>query len=139
MIRAGNLEVINRNGRLILKLKAAILFDPGRAKVKREGIRALRDIAEVLKRIPNKHFQVAGHTDNDPVRHSRFRDNWELSVMRAVNVVRVLQQAGVPGKMLSAAGYAEFQPVRPNDTPENKKFNRRIEIQIIPDIPTFLE
>ena len=139
MIRAGNLEVLNINGRLVIKLKAAILFAPGRVKVKKEGKKALKDIARVLAKMTGKHFQVAGHTDNDPVKHSKYKDNWLLSAARAVNVVRVLQQAGVPGKMLSAAGYAEFQPIKPNTTPENKKFNRRIEIQIIPAIPSILK
>jgi len=135
LIDAGNLEVVNFNGRLVIKLKANILFDPGKVKVREEGVAALRDVAAVLAQFSNRHFQVAGHTDDDPVKHSGFKDNWELSAMRAVAVVRVLQEAGVPPKMLSAAGYSEFQPVKPNDSEENKKFNRRIEISIMPEIP----
>lgn len=135
LIDAGNLEVINFNGRLIIKLKANILFDPGKVKVREEGVAALQDVASVLAQFSNRHFQVAGHTDNDPVKRSGFTDNWELSAMRAVAVVRVLQESGVPPKMLSAAGYSEFQPVKNNDSEENKKFNRRIEISIMPEIP----
>ncbi|MBN2725257.1 MAG: OmpA family protein [Deltaproteobacteria bacterium] len=139
LIKAGNLEVINRNGRLIIKLKAAVLFSPGQVKVKSEGKKALKDIAVFLARIKGKHFQVAGHTDNDPIKKSRYKDNWLLSSYRAVNVVRTLEEAGVPGKMLSAAGYSEYQQLKPNDSDENKKFNRRIEIQIIPEIPSFMQ
>ncbi len=135
MIQAGDLEVVNFNGRLIIKLTANILFDPGKAKVRPEGVTALRDIASVLAQFKGRHFQVAGHTDDDPIRRSVHKDNWELSAVRAVHVVRTLQEAGVPPKMLSAAGYSEFQPMKPNDSEENKKFNRRIEITIIPDIP----
>ncbi len=135
LIDAGNLEVVNFNGRLVIKLKANILFDPGKVKVREEGVAALRDVAAVLSQFSNRHFQVAGHTDDDPVKRSGFNDNWELSAMRAVAVVRVLQEAGVPPRMLSAAGYSEFQPVKPNDSEENKKFNRRIEITIMPEIP----
>jgi chemotaxis protein MotB len=84
LIDAGNLEVVNFNGRLIIKLKANILFDPGRVKVRDEGVAALRDVAAVLSQFSNRHFQVAGHTDDDPVKRSGFTDNWELSAMRAV-------------------------------------------------------
>jgi chemotaxis protein MotB len=136
MIKAGNLEIVNINGRLVIKLKAAILFSPGKVRVRSKGKKALKEIAQVLKKIHGRHFQVAGHTDNDPIKRSRYKDNWQLSALRSVNVLRVLKKAGVPGKMLSASGYAEFQPLIKNITSENKKFNRRIEIQIIPEIPT---
>ncbi len=135
LIDSGSLEVVNFNGRLVIKLKANILFDAGKAKVREEGVVALKDVAAVLAQFTGRHFQVAGHTDDDPVKRSVHKDNWELSSVRAVAVVRVLQEAGVPPKMLSAAGYSEFQPVKPNDSEENKKFNRRIEITIMPEIP----
>ncbi|MGM0597697.1 MAG: OmpA family protein [Myxococcota bacterium] len=139
LIDAGDLEVINRNGRLVIKLKAAILFGSGSASVKSIGKKALRNVAKVLKKMDKKHFQIAGHTDDEPINSKKFKNNWLLSAYRAVNVVRVLQRAGVPGKMLSAAGYSKYQPLKPNKTEENKKFNRRIEIQIIPEIPSFLQ
>jgi len=135
LIDSGSLEVVNFNGRLVIKLKANILFDAGKAKVREEGVQALKDVAAVLAQFTGRHFQVAGHTDDDPVKRSVHKDNWELSSVRAVAVVRVLQEAGVPPKMLSAAGYSEFQPVKPNDSEDNKKFNRRIEITIMPEIP----
>ena len=136
LIDSGNLEVVNFNGRLVIKLKANILFDPGKSKVRSEGVTALQDVAAVLAQFKGRHFQVAGHTDDDPIKRSVYKDNWELSSVRAVSVVRVLQEAGVPPKMLSAAGYSEFQPVKPNDSEDNKKFNRRIEITIIPELPS---
>jgi chemotaxis protein MotB len=135
LIDSGDLEVVNFNGRLVIKLKANILFDPGKAKVREEGEQALKDVAAVLAGFTGRHFQVAGHTDDDPIKRSVHKDNWELSSVRAVAVVRVLAEAGVPPKMLSAAGYSEFQPVKSNDSEENKKFNRRIEITIMPEIP----
>ncbi len=135
LIDSGNLEVVNFNGRLVIKLKANILFDPGKAKVRTEGIAALKDVAVVLAQFTGRHFQVSGHTDDEPVKRSGWQDNWELSSVRAVAVLRVLQEAGVPPNMLSAAGYSEFQPVKPNDSEDNRKFNRRIEITIMPEIP----
>ncbi|MBU1219940.1 OmpA family protein [Myxococcota bacterium] len=140
MIRAGNLDIENRNGRLIIKLKANVLFGAGEVDVMRAGKKALEDVAKVLAKIKGRHFQVAGHTDNDPMlKGSKYKDNWLLSATRAVSVLRILENAGVPGKMLSAAGYSEHQPLRSNATKENKAFNRRIEIQIIPEIPSFLQ
>jgi chemotaxis protein MotB len=138
MIKAGNLEIINRNGRLIIKLKAAVLFSSGKVKLKKEGQKALKDIATVLAKIEGRHFQIAGHTDNDKVSSRKYKDNWLLSSYRAVNVLRFLQNNGVGGQKLSAAGYGAFQPLKDNTSLENKRFNRRIEIQIIPEIPSFL-
>jgi chemotaxis protein MotB len=87
----------------------------------------------VLKQIANRDFQVAGHTDNIPVR-GRFPSNWELSTARAVTVSRFLQGQGVDPAHLSAAGYAEFQPAADNGTPEGRQQNRRIEIVLMPSL-----
>jgi len=139
MIQAGDLEIINRDGRLIIKLKAAILFPSGGTKLKAAGKVALADVAKVLAKIKGRHFQIAGHTDSDKVSSRKYRDNWLLSAYRAVEVVRFMQSKGVDPKSMSAAGYAEFQPLKSNDSEDHKRFNRRIEIQIIPEIPSFLK
>jgi chemotaxis protein MotB len=133
MIASGQLRVRIVRGRMVVELAENILFDSGRAELKREGQAALNQVAEVLKTIGNRDFQVAGHTDNVPV-HGRFPSNWELSTARAVTVARLLATAGVEGPHLSAAGYAEFSPAADNATAEGRQQNRRIEIVLMPNL-----
>ncbi|MCA9672901.1 MAG: OmpA family protein [Myxococcales bacterium] len=134
MIDSGKLEVTTRKGRMIVKLKDKILFDPGKTKLKKDGSAALKELAAVLKEIDKRDFLVAGHTDNVPIRTRRFRSNWELSAARAVQVVKFLQRQGVDPKHLAAAGYSEYDPVGDNSTKDGKRSNRRIEIVLMPNI-----
>ena len=99
-----------------------------------EGEDALRQVTDVLKAIPNRNFQVAGHTDNIPIKSKRFRSNWDLSTARAVEVVNFMISSGMEPKRLSAAGYADQSPVATNDSSENKAKNRRIEITLVPNL-----
>lgn len=134
MISAGQLQLVNVNGRLVIKMASKILFRSGRAKTSRKGSKTLNAIAGILKKI-DRHFQVAGHTDNVPMKSRRFKDNWALSARRATVVVRLLEKAGVPGNRLSAAGFSQYQPVASNKTRKGKANNRRIEITLLPSIP----
>ena len=88
----------------------------------------------MLKDLPNRNYQVAGHTDNVPIKSKRFRSNWDLSTARAVEVVNFMITSGLDAKRLSAAGYADQSPVVPNDTPDNMAKNRRIEITLVPNL-----
>ena len=133
MISAGQLEIVNVNGRLVIKMAAKILFKSGKADLTGVGIKALKQLASILKGI-DRHFQVAGHTDNVKSRKARY-DNWALSADRAAGVVRLLEKAGVPGKNLSAAGFSQYQPVANNRTANGKALNRRIEITLLPVVP----
>ena len=134
MIESGKLRVKIVRGRMVVELSENILFDSGKADLKPEGQTALTEVAGVLASIPNREFQIAGHTDNIPIKSSRFPSNWELSTARAVTVARYLGSQGVPTNRLSAAGYAETQPVATNDTPEGRAQNRRIEIVLMPNL-----
>jgi len=134
MIQAGSLNVTVRKGRMIVNMANKILFDPGRAKLKLAGKEALRKLAVVLEEIRDRDFVVCGHTDNRPVKHSRYRSNWSLSAARAVEVVAFLEKAGVAPGHLSAAGYSSFDPVGDNATPQGRAANRRIEIIVMPKI-----
>jgi chemotaxis protein MotB len=134
MIDAGSLRVALRDGRMMLVLSNDVLFDSGRVELKQAGRDALAEIAAVLATIPDRHFQVAGHTDTVPINTARFPSNWELSTGRAVEVTRFLIGKGVAPGELSAAGYGEFDPVASNDTTEGKARNRRIEITVVPSI-----
>jgi chemotaxis protein MotB len=134
MIDSGQLKVIIRKGRMIIALPNDILFDSGKTSVKKEGKAALEKVAQVLATVPDRDFLVAGHTDDLPIKTAQFPSNWELSTARAVEVVRFLVTKGMTGKVLSAAGFAEFDPVVANDTDEHRGQNRRIEIVLQPNI-----
>jgi chemotaxis protein MotB len=131
---AGKLQVEIRENRMIVRLGDKILFDPGKTELKPEGKEALKQVTVILKDLANRNFQVAGHTDNAPIKSKRFRSNWELSTQRAVEVVNFMIDSGMEPKRVSAAGYSDQSPVAPNDTPENKAKNRRIEITLVPNL-----
>ena len=134
MITSKELKVVPRNGRLVIALPNDILFDSGSTVLKPAGQKALEKIATVLSTIEDRNFLVAGHTDNVPIKTGRYASNWELSTERAVNVVTFLVKKGMKPKVLSAAGYSEFDPVAGNDSEQNKALNRRIEIVLEPNI-----
>lgn len=133
MIDAGQLEVTNERGRLVINLPQDILFSSGSASLGREGITAISEVGKVLATIGDRRFQVEGHTDNVPISTSRFPSNWELSAARALAVVKLLIDSGVQEESLSGAGYGEFSPRVPNDSAKQREQNRRIEIVLVPD------
>jgi len=139
MLDAGELKISLRSGRMVLVLPSDVLFEPGKAKVGRNGRRALGEVGRVLGSLAGRRFQVSGHTDADPTRVSGFASNWELSSARALEVVSLLIEAGMKPAALSAAGYAEFDPVVANDTAANKARNRRIEIALQPNIDQLVD
>jgi chemotaxis protein MotB len=134
MIDSGQLKVVIRDGRMIIALPNDILFDSGKTSVKADGKAALEKVAQVLATVSDRDFLVAGHTDDVPIKTAQFPSNWELSTARAVEVVRFLISKGMNGKVLSAAGFAEFDPVVANDSATNRAQNRRIEIVLQPNI-----
>lgn len=139
MLDSGELKISLRSGRMVLVLPADVLFEPGKAKVGRNGRRGLAEVGAVLSSLVGRRFQVSGHTDSDPIRVSGFASNWQLSSARALEVVALLTQAGMQPGNLSAAGYAEFDPVVANDVTGNKTKNRRIEIALQPNIDQLVE
>ncbi len=134
LIDAGRLKVKIVQGRMVVELASDILFPSGSAELSADGRKAILEVAGVLASIPDRHFQVEGHTDDDPIRTERFPSNWELGAGRAITVVRTLQEGGVPVTRLSGSSYAENRPVEPNRTKEGKAANRRIEIVVVPDL-----
>lgn len=134
MIDSGQLSVVVRNGRMLISLPDAVLFDSGKTAIKPSGLEALDKVAEVLASVADRQFVVAGHTDDVPIKTARFPSNWELSTARAVEVVHYLVQKGMRPESLSASGFSQFDPVAPNDTAENKALNRRIEIVLQPNL-----
>lgn len=134
MIDSGRLRVRIVRNRMLIELSDNILFDSGDDELKPEGRDALTQISQVLQTIQDREFQVVGHTDNIPIRSRRFASNWELSAARAVNVARFLIEQGMSAERISAAGYADTQPVASNTTPEGRAQNRRIEIVLMPNL-----
>jgi chemotaxis protein MotB len=134
MLDAGDLEIALRSGRMVLILPNDVLFDSGKADLKPHGKQTLAAVGEVLNSLKGRRFQVAGHTDDEPIRYSGFASNWELSSARALAVVHLLIKSGMGPGSLSAAGYGQFDPVMPNDSGKNKAKNRRTEITLQPNI-----
>jgi len=136
MVEAGKLEVEIRDGLMLVKLPDNILFDPGRTDLKPAGQEAIKQVAQILSGIEGRKFQVAGHTDNIPIKSAKYKSNWELSTQRAVEVVRYMSTAAGKGmdKRLSAAGYADTLPVDPANTDAARRKNRRIEIVVVPNM-----
>ncbi|MEM1025729.1 MAG: OmpA family protein [Myxococcota bacterium] len=136
MIDAGQLSVVRRDGRMMLKLPDEILFPSGSPNLKKGGTEALREVARVLLEVGgNREYLVAGHTDNVPLRRgARFKNNWYLSTARANAVVQLMIDEGVPSEQLAAAGYGEHDPIASNETPEGRQQNRRLEIILMPDL-----
>jgi chemotaxis protein MotB len=134
MIDAGTLQVKIRSGRMIVQMSSDVVFPPGGIVIKPEAKAAIEQLAQTIKEFPDRKFQVVGHTDAAPIHTARFPSNWELSTQRAVEVTKLMIQAGVPAANISSAGAAEFDPLVANDTTENKMQNRRVEIVFMPKL-----
>ena len=134
MIDAGTLKVKVIDGRMVVELATDILFAPGSATLSRDGRKAVAEVAEVLASIEDREYQVAGHTDDVPISNAAFPSNWHLGSARAIAVVQVLVDSGLPGERVSAASFAEYEPADTNRTKEGRANNRRIEIIIVPDL-----
>lgn len=135
-IAKGNVLISQQRGELVVDLIDKIVFDSGEAELNEDGQEVLRKVGETLAKVPDKIIQVSGHTDDKPIARKlaqRFPTNWELSVARATNVVRFLQEeVKIPGDRLVAAGMAEHRPIATNRTPAGRRKNRRIEVRLLP-------
>lgn len=131
LIDSGKLRVKIKDGWMVVELATDILFPSGSATLSKEGKAAITEVAELLKTMSDRKFQVQGHTDNVP---GKGRSNWELAAARALTVLNTMVAAGVPENHVSAASFGESAPAKPNDTPENRAANRRIEIVVVPDL-----
>lgn len=138
-ISEGEIRLSQAEGRIQVDLVDKILFDSGEASLSPRGSEVLARLGAVLAKVEDRSILVSGHTDDAPPSQrlaATFPTNWELSVARAVNVVRFLgEQASVPSGRLVAAGHADTKPVASNATPKGRARNRRIEILLIPDLP----
>jgi len=134
MIAESKLDVQVRRNQMVVKLPDRLMFDTGKAELRPEGKLILDDVAEVLKAVPDREFQVAGHTDDVPIQSWRYPSNWHLSATRAVNVTRYLIERGVPANRISGAAFADTRPLSASSTEEARRVNRRIEIALLPNL-----
>jgi chemotaxis protein MotB len=128
------LTVTQKNGKVYVSLEEKLLFPSGSTIVDPRGIAALKKLAGVLEANPDISIMIEGHTDDVPViSGSNFKDNWDLSTLRATSIVRILLQgSGIDPKRLTASGRGEFFPVDPAKTTEARQKNRRTEIILTP-------
>jgi chemotaxis protein MotB len=113
-------------------LQDEVLFPPGRAEIQPRYLNVLELIIGVIQTLKVEELQVEGHTDDTPIYTQRFPSNWELSVARAVSVLRYMESTRiVEPRRLAAHGYGEFRPYVPNDSPANKAKNRRVELYVL--------
>jgi chemotaxis protein MotB len=116
--------------RVMIRLAESLLFEPGSAELSPQALGFIDKVAAILG-AANKLVRVEGHTDNVPIHTAQFHSNWELSTARASSVIRyMIEKFNFSPELLSASGYGEFRPVAPNDTPENRGKNRRVEFVV---------
>jgi chemotaxis protein MotB len=113
-----------------IDISASLLFKTGEAELQPGALDVLRQVSEVLSK-EELPIEVEGHTDDIPIMTAQYPSNWELSSARASSVVRMMMVNGVPEKRLAVVGLASNQPLVPNDSPENRAKNRRVNITIV--------
>jgi chemotaxis protein MotB len=120
---------------LVITFVSEVLFDSGKAKLRSDSLSKLDKVAGVLNTtVADLNVGVEGHTDNQPIRKSGWKSNWELSTARALSVLHYLSEKSVAEPRLEAIGYGEYKPVASNDTKAGRQKNRRVEIVILPKI-----
>lgn len=125
---------------VMLEIRSEILFDSGSAVIRDENKRMAREISKIITANPPVSVKVTGHTDNVPISTARYKDNWYLSVDRAVNFLSImLEDKNLDPGDFSAAGYGEMKPIASNNTAEGRQKNRRIEVYIQPQAASELD
>lgn len=135
-IEQKEIQITQLADRLSVSLVDKILFPSGEADLSAAGVQVLQRVGNIIKGADDKIIRVEGHTDNVPIAarlQAQFPTNWELSVARATNVVRFLQESvGIAPERLLAVGFSQYHPLDTNETKEGRSRNRRIEIALLP-------
>jgi len=134
--KEGDITVKVKNGKVYVSLAEQLLFGSGSIEVDSKGVTALQQLAKAIKDQKDINILVEGHTDNVPIskKSQYMNDNWDLSVMRATAITKILTKAGVSSQHVTPSGRGEYMPLAANDTPQNKQKNRRTEIIITPNL-----
>ncbi|UAL53900.1 MULTISPECIES: flagellar motor protein MotB [Metabacillus] len=118
---------------LLITILNDIFFDSGNSSIRKKDEQLAKEISKLLVMNPPRNIIVSGHTDNVPIQNAEFESNWHLSVMRAVNFMKLLLENGqLDPRAFSAKGFGEYNPVADNKTKEGQQKNRRVEILILP-------
>ncbi len=135
------LTVHEKNGKVYVSLEEKLLFKTGKWNVDPKGQEAIRQLSQVLAQNTDINIMVEGHTDDVPMHGSgEVKDNWDLSVMRATAVVKILtQNKDIDAKRIIAAGRSEYLPLSPDKTAEGRQMNRRTEIILTPNLDELLK
>ena len=134
------LSVMEKDGKVYVAMSDKLLFESGSAKVDKRGEEALSKLAEVLIKQTDIDVNIEGHTDTKPIKTVQFKDNWDLSVIRATSVVRILtEKYKVSALQIYPSGRGEYIPVATNETTEGRSKNRRTEIIISPKLDKLFE
>jgi chemotaxis protein MotB len=134
--KENDLTVKVKNGKVYVSLAEQLLFGSGSIEVDKKGVGALQQLAKALKDQKDIQVMIEGHTDNVPISKKSvyMNDNWDLSVMRATSITKILTSAGMSPNQVTAAGKGEFSPLAANDNAQNKQKNRRTEIIVTPNL-----
>lgn len=135
------LKVETKDGKVYVSMENKLMFPSASWTVSKEGANAIKELAKVLEQDTTLNIMVEGHTDNDPYRgNTAVKDNWDLSVMRATAIVKLLLQHGpaINPSRIEACGHGEFAPKADNSTSEGKAANRRTEIILTPNLDKLL-
>jgi chemotaxis protein MotB len=134
--KENDLTVKVKNGKVYVSLAEQLLFGSGSIDVDKKGVGALQQLAKALKDQKDIQVMIEGHTDNVPISKKSLymNDNWDLSVMRATSITKILTSAGLSPNQITAAGKGEYAPLAANDNAQNKQKNRRTEIIVTPNL-----
>ncbi len=134
--KENELTVNVKNGKVYVSLAEQLLFQSGSIEVDGKGVSAIQQLAKAIKDQRDIQIMVEGHTDNVPMgkKSPYMQDNWDLSVMRATAITKILTKAGVSPNQVTASGKGEYSPLMPNTSDPNKQKNRRTEIIITPNL-----
>lgn len=134
------LTVEQRNGKVYVSLEERLLFASGSIEVDKKGVEALKQLAKVLEKNQDINMVIEGHTDDVPIAGGVIKDNWDLSVLRATSIVKILTtNSTLNPKRITAAGRGEYLPVDPEKNKEARKKNRRTEIILTPKLDELLK
>jgi len=138
---ASGISVYVKNGKVYVSMEEKLLFPSGSTKVQPEGVEALQDLAKALEANPDIGIMVEGHTDDVHMNGTgEIKDNWDLSVMRATSIVKIILQDGnIDPHRLSASGVSQYDPIDPALTTDARKKNRRTDIILTPKLNEILK
>jgi len=138
LVKEGKVRVTQSRRGVSIEINANVLFEPGRAELQPGSLTVLRAVADKLRNEPF-NLEITGHTDLLPISNSVFASNWELSAVRATSVVRLLAENGIAPERMLAIGREASKPIAPNNTPEGRSRNRRVDLMILSGLPDTVE